>query len=82
MRGAIMAEDSKYIMLNAPRSAIAEIASLLPGCDSPTIIDLNREDMVALHATCKEAVFWETVERLQSAGAKGILVVPIEKMTA
>ena len=82
MRGAIMAEDSKYIMLNAPRSAIDKIAKLLPGCDSPTIIDLNKEDMVAIHAVCKEAVFWETVEKLQSAGASGILVMPIEKMAA
>lgn len=82
MRGAIMAEDSKYIMMNAPRSAVAEITKLLPGCDSPTIMDLNREDMVAVHAVCKEAVFWETVEKLQSAGASAILVMPIEKMTA
>ena len=77
-----LAEDSKYIMLNAPRSAIDKIAKLLPGCDSPTIIDLNKEDMVAIHAVCKEAVFWETVEKLQSAGASGILVMPIEKMAA
>ncbi len=82
MRGAIMAEDSKYIMLNAPRAAVEKIASLLPGCDSPTIVELNRGDMVAIHAACKEAVFWETVEKLQAAGATGILVVPIEKMTA
>ncbi|MDD4617123.1 MAG: ATP phosphoribosyltransferase [Alphaproteobacteria bacterium] len=82
MRGAVMAEDSKYIMLNAPRSAVEKIAKLLPGCDSPTILDLNRGDMVAIHAACKEAVFWETVEKLQAAGATGILVVPIEKMTA
>jgi ATP phosphoribosyltransferase len=82
MRGALMAEDSKYIMLNAPRAAIDKIAKLLPGCDSPTILDLNREGMVAIHATCKEAVFWETVEQLQAAGATGILVLPIEKMTA
>ncbi len=82
IRGALMAEDSKYIMLNAPKQAIKDIAKLLPGCDSPTIIDLNKEGMVAIHATCKEAVFWETVEKLQGAGASGILVLPIEKMTA
>ncbi|MDR3424247.1 MAG: ATP phosphoribosyltransferase [Alphaproteobacteria bacterium] len=82
MRGALMAEDSKYIMLNAPRSAVNEITRLLPGCDSPTIMDLNKEDMVAIHAVCKEAVFWETMEKLQSAGASAILVMPIEKMTA
>jgi ATP phosphoribosyltransferase len=82
MRGALMAEDSKYIMMNAPRSAIGKITRLLPGCDSPTIMDLNKEDMVAIHAVCKEAVFWETMEKLQGVGASAILVLPIEKMTA
>lgn len=82
MRGAIMAEDSKYIMLNAPRAAVAAITALLPGCDAPTIMDLNREGMVAIHAVCKEAVFWETMEKLQQAGGSAILVLPIEKMTA
>ena len=82
MRGALMAEDSKYIMMNAPRNAVVAITKLLPGCDSPTIMDLNKEDMVAIHAVCKEAVFWETMEKLQGAGASAILVLPIEKMTA
>ena len=82
MRGALMAEDSKYIMLNAPRDAVEKITGLLPGCDSPTIMDLNKEGMVAIHAVCKEAVFWETIEKLQQAGGRSILVLPIEKMTA
>lgn len=81
MRGALKAQDSKYIMMNAPRSAIKKITELLPGCDAPTVLDLNKEDMVAIHAVCKEAVFWETMEKLQEAGASAILVMPIEKMT-
>ena len=82
MRGAVQAEDSKYIMMNAPRNAVDKIAKLLPGCDSPTIMDLNKHDMVAIHAVCRESVFWETMERLQAAGASAILVLPIEKMMA
>jgi ATP phosphoribosyltransferase len=82
MRGALLAEDSKYIMLNAPRAAVDEIARLLPGCDAPTVMDLNREDMVAIHAVCKETVFWETMEQIRAAGGKAILVLPIEKMMA
>lgn len=80
MRGALMAEDSKYIVLNAPRAAVDRIARLLPGCDAPTIMDLNREDMVAIHAVCKEAVFWDTMEEIKNAGGSAILVLPIEKM--
>jgi ATP phosphoribosyltransferase len=80
MRGVQRAQDSKYIMLNAPRHALSAITQLLPGCDSPTVIDLNRNDMVAVHAVCKEAVFWDTMEKLQQVGASAILVLPIEKM--
>ena len=80
MRGALQADDSKYIMLNAPRAAVDKIASLLPGCDSPTIMDLNKEGMVAIHAVCKEAVFWDTMEQIKAAGGSAILVLPIEKM--
>jgi len=82
MRGALLAEDSKYIMLNAPRAAVEQISRLLPGCDAPTVVDLNREDMVAIHAVCKEAVFWETMEQIRAAGGRAILVMPIEKMLA
>lgn len=82
MRGALKAEDSKYVMLNAPRTAIEAITKLLPGCESPTIMNLSKEGMVAMHAVCKEDMFWETMERLQAAGASSILVLPIEKMTA
>jgi len=82
MQGTLRAEDSKYVMMNAPRSAVENITKLLPGCDSPTIMELNKEGMVAIHAVCRESVFWETMEKLQAAGASAILVLPIEKMTA
>jgi ATP phosphoribosyltransferase len=82
MRGALLAEDSKYIMLNAPRVAVEQISRLLPGCDAPTIVDLNTDDMVAIQAVCKETVFWETLEQIRAAGGRAILVLPIEKMMA
>ena len=39
-------------------------------------------DKFAIHAVCRESVFWETMEQLQEAGASSILVLPIEKMMA
>ncbi len=79
--GVIRSKDSKYIMLNAPKSQIANISKILPGSDAPTIIPLGgNDDLVAVQAVCTENVFWETLEDLQSAGARSILVLPIEKM--
>jgi ATP phosphoribosyltransferase len=81
--GVQQVRESKYIMLHAPRSALAEIRRLLPGSESPTIIPLEGfPDKVAIHAVCRENVFWETLESLKKAGASALLVLPVEKMLA
>jgi ATP phosphoribosyltransferase len=81
--GVQQVRESKYIMLHAPRSALAEIRRLLPGSESPTIIPLDGAgDRVAIHAVCRENVFWETLESLKKAGASALLVLPVEKMLA
>ncbi|HEY4368588.1 MAG TPA: ATP phosphoribosyltransferase [Steroidobacteraceae bacterium] len=81
--GVQQVKESKYIMLHAPRDKLAEIKKLLPGSESPTIVPLDgRSDRVAVHAVCRENVFWETLESLKSAGASSILVLPVEKMLA
>jgi ATP phosphoribosyltransferase len=81
IQGVLQVKESKYIMLHAPRSALKEIRALLPGSESPTIIPLEgRDDKVALHAVCRENVFWETLEQLKEAGASSMLVLPVEKM--
>jgi ATP phosphoribosyltransferase len=81
--GVEQVKGSKYIMLHAPRSALAAIAKLLPGSESPTVIPLEGlGDRVAVHAVCRENVFWETLEDLKGAGATSVLVLPVEKMLA
>jgi ATP phosphoribosyltransferase len=83
IEGVQSVKESKYIMLHAPRSALAEIRKLLPGSESPTIIPLEgHPDKVAIHAVCRENVFWETLESLKKAGASALLVLPVEKMLA
>ena len=78
--GVINAADSKYVMLNVDSGAVDTICNLLPGADSPTIIPLQKDNKVAIHALCKEPVFWETMEKLKSNGASSILVLPVEKI--
>src|SRR5689334_13420193 len=81
--GVQQVRESKYIMLHAPRSALPEIRRLLPGSEYPTIIPLEGSpDKVAIHAVCRENVFWETLESLKKAGASALLVLPVEKMLA
>ena len=81
--GVQQVRESKYIMLHAARAALPQIRELLPGAESPTIIPLDGStDRVAVHAVCRENVFWETLERLRQAGASSLLVLPVEKMLA
>jgi ATP phosphoribosyltransferase len=79
--GVQQVRESKYIMLHAPRAALPQIRKLLPGSKTPTIIPLEGSDeLVAIHAVCRENVFWETLEGLKKAGASALLVLPVEKM--
>ena len=79
-KGVINAKDSKYVMLNCDESNIKKICSLLPGSESPTIIPLEQKKKFAIHALCKEPVFWETMEELKENGASSVLVLPVEKI--
>jgi len=82
LEGVISAAESKYVMLHAPRDAVDAITELLPGVEHPTLLPLEGTDRVAMHAVCREGLFWEHLEALKAAGASAILVVPVEKMLA
>jgi len=74
------AQQCKYILLNAPNESVAEIAAILPGAKSPTILPLAMEGWSSLHSVVQEEQFWEVIDELKQKGAEGILVIPIEKM--
>lgn len=80
IRAVKNAKENKYILLNAPESAIQKICSILPGMKSPTIVPLVEKGWCSLHSVVKEDEFWERINQLKEAGAEGILVIPIEKM--
>ena len=82
LEGVIQASRSKYVMLHAPREALARITQLLPGVEHPSVMPLEGSERIAIHAVCGEAVFWEHLEALKAAGASAILVLPVEKMLA
>jgi ATP phosphoribosyltransferase len=76
----LAAERTKYIVLNAPKNKVDEIARVIPGIKSPTVMPLYNPDWVAIHSVVPEDKFWRTVDILKSIGAQGILVLPIEKI--
>nr|WP_246481717.1 ATP phosphoribosyltransferase [Natronogracilivirga saccharolytica] len=74
------AEKSRYIMMNAPSGAVERICDIIPSLKSPTVLPLAENDMVAIHSVIPTDRFWEVMEELKSAGASGIVILPIENM--
>src|SRR5690606_7612689 len=74
------AKENKYILLNTPNSKLDKIKAILPGMNSPTILPLAKEGWSSLHSVISEDKFWDVIDELKTAGAEGILVIPIEKM--
>lgn len=70
----------KYVMMNAPESALPKIREVVPGLKSPTIVPLADPGWVAVHTAIEEEVFWDSIERLRAAGASEILVSSLEKL--
>lgn len=80
-QSVIRAKDSKYIMLHIDRKNITKLKNLLPGCESPTVLELQgNPDKVAVHVVSRESVIWDTIAKLKKIGATSILVVSIDKM--
>ena len=75
-----MAEDKRYVLMNAPKDRVEDIVSVLPGMKSPTIMPLADSGWCSIHTVVEEKRFWEIIGQLKEKGAEGILVLPIEKM--
>ena len=80
VESVLIADDKKYVRMNAPKANLDEIVKVLPGLKSPTIIPLADPDWCSVHAVLDEKHFWEIVGQLKALGAEGILGTPIEKM--
>lgn len=80
MNAVKMAEDKKYVLMNAPKEKLQEIIDVLPGMKSPTVMPLAQEGWCSVHTVLDDKSFWEIIGKLKALGAEGILVLQIEKM--
>jgi ATP phosphoribosyltransferase len=80
LSAVIAARGRKYLMMNAPAGQLGELEALLPALESPTVIPLAHAGMIAIHSVVGADEVWSLLPRLKSAGASGILVLPIEKI--
>ena len=81
LESVVRARGQCYLMMNAKRACVDEVTSVLPGLSGPTVMEVaSRQDMVAIHAVVDEERVYQLIHLLKRAGARDILVMPIERM--
>lgn len=80
IRSVVAARSKRYVLMNAPADAVPLIETIIPGIESPTVVPLTHDGMVAVHSVVEATDVWRVLPRLEEAGATGILVLPIEQM--
>ncbi len=80
LRSVVEARGKEYLMMNAPSASIDRIRELIPGLSGPTVMPLADPTMIAVHSVVERTTLWQVVPALKAAGARDILVVPIEKV--
>jgi ATP phosphoribosyltransferase len=83
IEGVTRVRESKLVLLHAPRAALAAITQILPNGDGATVMPIEGSgDQVAMQAVCHGAITWQHLEDMRRAGARQLLVLPVEKMLA
>ena len=79
MDGVLQLKDRKLLMFNAPRESLPALQRLLR--DAGPLIELPAENgEVALQTMCESAaVSWQRLEELERAGARGLMVLAVER---
>ena len=80
--GALRIRHSKLLLFQAPRSVLPDLLPLLPDAEAPTVMQVDGQDNLALQALCHGALTWQRLEELKRAGARGLMVLPVEGMLA
>lgn len=80
--GALRIRRSKLLMFQAPRELLPSLLPLLPDAEAPTVMRIDGEDRLALQALCHGALTWQRLEDLKRAGARGLMVLPVEGLLA
>ncbi|MBQ6512830.1 ATP phosphoribosyltransferase [Methanobrevibacter sp.] len=81
IKGVLEASRKKLLMMNVKTKDLPSVKEVMPSMGGLTISDvLSDEETVAAQAVIDEDEVFELVNKLRNAGAKDILVVPIERI--
>jgi ATP phosphoribosyltransferase len=80
IESVVAARGKRYLMLNAPDESLDDVIALLPGMDSPTVLPLARGGLHAVHAVVDAEAVADLLAPLRAAGARSLLVLPIQNL--
>lgn len=79
--GVLQVRDARLLMLETERAMLDEVLRLLPSEERPTIMSLDGQPQgVSVQAICQGSLSWQQLEDLKKAGARRLLVLPVEQM--
>lgn len=82
LQSAVAAKNRRYVVMNAPVSAVERISRIIPGIESPTVLPLSTSDKVAIHSVVAASDVWRVLPAVKAEGATGILVLPVQQVLA
>jgi ATP phosphoribosyltransferase len=80
LQGAINAQGKVGLKMNAPKSSLDKIMSVIPALRLPTVADLADNAWVALEVIVAEKIVRKLIPELKRAGAEGIFEYNINKL--
>ena len=80
LEAVVAARRRRYVMMNAPASALEEIRAVLPSMGAPSVLELAEPGQIAIHAAIDTDQVWDLLAPLKAAEASSILVVPVERL--
>lgn len=79
--GVLQVRDARLLMLETERDRLDEVLRLLPSEERPSILSLDGQPTgVGVQAICQGSLSWQQLEDLKKAGARRLLVLPVEQM--
>ncbi len=80
LRAVVAGRRKRYVMMNAPGTAVDQVEAVIPGLEAPSVVPLAHNGMVAIHSVIDADDLWHVLPELEAIGASGILVLPIEQL--
>lgn len=79
-KSVLSAKNYKYVLLTVPEMKLSKIRKIITGTALQSITRAFRAGWITVSSVMKEDIVWESVGKLQAAGARQITVLPVEKI--